>query len=465
MPSPIIYYPEKKEKHGWDEIGMEKIRNGETGAERFGTDSVWRILLHLAPPVMCSQPIQALYNIVDSYFVGRCSDEGLTALSAIYPIQLLAIAVAVGTGVGVNALMAQEYAAGETRCADRTAGTGLLLALISWGIFAGIVWVILPGFAAASVQSALAAEYTVTYGRIVSVGSLGLFLESLWSKVHQATGNMLRPMAAQITGAVVNIILDPLLIFGLGPFPELGIAGAAAATVAGQVASAVLVGIHGLRRPPRVWKEFCGYARNIYRYGIPSIFMQSLYVVYILALNVILAGFSDAAVTVLGLYYKLQTFFFIPLFALQTCIVPVLSYNYASGSWKRCRAVILDAMILAAVLMTVGVLAFEGIPGPLIRLFSGNPETLRIGIPAFRIIALSFLPAVLSLIWPVAFQASRKSLASMALSLLRQLVCLLPAFYLFSRIGLAWCWAAFPFAEIVTALVGAVLYRREARKH
>lgn len=274
---------------------------------------------------------------------------------------------------------------------------------------------------------------------------------------------MLRPMVAQVVGAGINILLDPVLIFGYGPISALGIRGAAISTITGQITAAVLVGFRGVRKPLRSASAFQKNIIAIYRYGYPSIFMQLLYVVYIMGLNVILAGFSDAAVTVLGLYYKLQTFFFIPLFALQTCIVPVLSYNYARGQYRRCKRIIWDSAAIAGGLMLIGVLCFEGIPGPMIRLFTEEQETIQLGIPAFRMIAMSFLPAVLSLVYPVVFQAVGKGLESAGLSLLRQIICLLPSFYLFSQIGLSWCWLAFPFAEVVTAGTGTVLYFRETK--
>ena len=433
------------------------------GPELFGQERIGRILLQLAPPVMISQLIQALYNMVDSYFVGRLSADGLTALSAIFPAQLCITAIAVGTGIGVGARMAQQLATEGKAASNRTAGTGMVLAAISWALFSCITLALLPWFARVSVQSAAATRDTMAYGYIVCLGSVGLFLESMWSKVLQAEGNMVRPMIAQVVGACMNMLLDPILIFGLGPVPALGIRGAALATISGQIAAAMIVGVKGVRKPPKEIVAFRQDAAAIYRFGYPSIFMQLLYVVYIMGLNVILAQFSDAAVTVLGLYYKLQTFFFIPLFALQTCIVPVLSYNYARGQYRRCRGIIWESAAIAGVLMLLGVVCFEGIPGPMIRLFTQDAETILIGIPAFRIIGLSFLPAVLSLIYPVVFQAVGKGMESAGLSLLRQIICLLPSFYLLSRIGLAWCWLAFPIAEVVTAVVGSVLYFRETK--
>ena len=424
----------------------------------FGKGNVSRILLQIAPPVMLAQLIQALYNIVDSFFVGRYSADALTALSVIYPLQLIIVALAVGTGVGVNTYMARKYAQREPEAADAAAGTGMVLALGTWAVFAVVSVCIMEPYVRTSATSPEAIADAVSYGRIVCVGSIGVFLEGCWTKVHQAQGNMRLPMAAQIVGALVNIVLDPLLIFGLGPIPAMGVAGAAWATAAGQVAAAVITGWRGCRRPPR--QRMAHYARRIYQLGYPSILMQALYTVYIVGLNMILAGFSDAAVTVLGLYYKLQTFFFIPLFGLQTCIVPVISYNYARAAYRRCRETVKYSVVFSLAVMAVGAAAFILMPDTLIRVFSGDAGVLAIGCHAFPIIGSSFLPAVVSLIMPVFFQAIGYGRSSLALSLLRQIVCLLPLFWLLAQLGLGYTWFAFPLAELISGGVGLLLYLR-----
>ena len=429
----------------------------------FETESIWRILLRIAPPVMLAQLIQALYNIVDSYFVGKYSGSGLTALSVIYPLQLIIIALAVGTGVGVNTQMAKSYARSQEESTDHTAGTGMILAAASWAIFATAALLTMEPYVRTSATDAQAIEYAVTYGNIVCAGSLGIFLESTWSKVHQAGGNMFLPMLAQVSGAVVNIILDPILIFGVGPIPALGITGAAVATVIGQFTAAAIVAPHGFRRPP-VLRKMGYHVRMIYRLGFPSIFMQLLFTVYIVALNVILAGFSDAAVTVLGLYYKLQSFFFIPLQGLQTCIVPLLSYNYACESYRRCERITADSFGIAAAFMIVGVLCFELIPRQMIGLFSSDALVLEIGEHAFHLVGLSFLPAVVSLMMPVFFQAIGAGAPSILLSLTRQIFCLIPIFWLLSRIGLDYTWFAFPISETITGTLGLWLYFRTVRR-
>ena len=427
----------------------------------FEEKSVWKILLHIAPPVMLAQLIQAMYNIVDSYFVGRFSEDGLTALSVVYPIQLIAIAVAVGTGVGVNTLMSRHYAHQEQRRANETAGTGVVLALISWGVFALLSVLLMRPYVQLSADAPAAVEYAVTYGTIVCVGSLGLFLESIWTKIHQAGGNMRLPMIAQIAGALTNIVLDPILIFGLGFVPALGVSGAAYATVAGQIVAAVITS-SGFRKPPKAIRMWI-YTKKIYKLGFPSIFMQMLFTVYIVALNMILAGFSDAAVTVLGLYYKIQSFFFIPLCGLETCIVPLLSYTYAKNEYTRCKKVMTNSVLLAMGFMLAGVACFELIPGQLLNIFHPAPDVITIGIPAFRLIGASFVPAVISLLMPVFFQAIGEALPSVLLSLTRQIFCLIPIFWLLSKISLDYTWLAFPLAEIITSSLGLLLYTRQLR--
>lgn len=424
----------------------------------FGSDSVMRILLRLAPPVMAAQLIQALYNIVDSFFVGKCSATGLTALSIIYPLQLLMIAIAVGTGVGINTLMAHYMGIGKRHKSDEAAGTGVFLAGAMWLIFAAICYAIMPFYAKMSTPSADVSRDVVAYGRIVCVFSFGLFFESIWTKVLQAEGNMKRPMAAQIIGAVVNIVLDPLLIFGLGFFPKLGISGAAIATVTGQIAAALIVMRGGLRRSPALAK-YRSYIRRIYTLGFPNILMQSAYTFYILGLNLILKGFSDNAVTALGLYYKWQSFFFIPLGSMQTCIVPLLSFNYAARRYDRCRRTLKDAVLLGFALMAIGTLCFELIPTQMLSVFTDSREVISIGAHGFRFIGVSFIPMVTSLIFPVFFQAINSPAKSSLLTILRTVVLFVPLGWIFARFGLYWFWLTFPITEVITTAAGAAFYR------
>lgn len=437
------------------------MRKG-TDPSFYGTESIGKVLLKIAPPVMLALLIQALYNIVDSFFVGKYSEHGLTALSVVYPIQLIAIALAVGTGVGVNTLMARFYAEKREDSANETAGCGFVISLIMWTVFALVSFLSMRFFINLSASDPLAVEYAVTYGNIVCVGSIGLFTESIFTKVHQAEGNMTLPMIAQIAGAVCNIVLDPIMIFGMFGCPEMGIAGAAVATVCGQVLAAVITGIKGLRRPPAPYK-FLFYTKSIFILGYPSILMQSLYTVYIMALNMILMHFCDEAVTVLGLYYKIQSFFFIPLTGLQTCMVPIISYNYAMENYTRVRRTLKIATGITAAFMIIGTACFELIPVQLLGIFSNSEKVFEIGRVALRIIGISFVPATFSLMMPIFFQAIGKAAPSVLLTLSRQIFCLIPIFYAMSFIGLNYTWIAFPAAEIITGSIGIVLYLKQIR--
>lgn len=439
---------------------MERLKQSN---DYFGTEKISKILLKMAPPVMLAQLIQALYNIVDSLFVGKYSNSGLTALSIVYPMQLLMIALAVGTGVGINTVMAAKLGVGQNEKANEYAGVAAPLAIALWFIFAAACYALMPVLAIASTSDANVISDVIAYGRIVCVFSFGLFLESVWTKVLQARGDMKTPMIAQILGAVTNIILDPLLIFGLFGLPKLGISGAAIATVAGQVVAALIVMKKGFEKSPSI-KKYPAYVAQIFKLGLPNILMQSAYTFYIFGLNLILATFSDAAVTVLGLYYKWQTFFFIPLGAMQTCIVPVISYNYAAKDLSRCKKTLNESIIFGFVLMFLGTLCFNIIPEPMLRFFSSDEEVVKIGVTAFRIIGWSFIPLVTSLTYPVLFQAVGKSFKSSILTIIRTVVLFVPLGYLLSLIGLDYFWLTYPITDGITSVVGFIMQKNFFKK-
>ena len=328
-----------------------------------------------------------------------------------------------------------------------------------WVLFAGVCFFLMPAYARMNTSSEEVIAMVVSYGRIVCVLSIGLFLESVWTKVHQAEGNMRVPMIAHIVGAVVNIVLDPFLIFGLCGLPKMGIAGAATATVVGQIAAAVIVMKGGCRKIPKL-VVFPHQIKRIYKLGIPNILMQSAYTFYIFGLNLLLATFSDQAVTVLGLYYKWQAFFFIPLGAMQTCIVPVVSYNFAAGKYERCKKTLKVAIGFGVALMMIGVVLFETIPGQMLHVFSHDPEVIRIGVVAFRFIGISFVPLVSSLTFPVFFQALGHAATSSILTIIRTVFLFIPLAYLFSRFGLNWFWLTFPVTDSITTLAGYLFYRK-----
>lgn len=430
----------------------------------FGQEKISKVLFKLAPPVMLAQLIQALYNIIDSLFVGKYSDAGLTALSIVYPLQLLMIALAVGAGVGLNTVMAAKLALGKRQEADEYAGVGSPLALVMWLLFALICWFVMPFYARISTSSEEVINEVVTYGRIVCAVSIGLFLESMWTKVLQANGDMRTPMIAQIVGALVNIALDPLLIFGMWGLPQMGISGAAVATVAGQIAAALIVLKRGIRKSPSL-RLYPKLIAKILSLGLPNILMQSAYTFYIFGLNLILATFSDQAVTALGLYYKWQTFFFIPLGAMQTCIVPIISFNYAARNIGRCGETLKMSVLFGMALMVLGTICFLAIPGPMLRVFTSDEKVVEIGTFGFRIIGISFIPLVTSLIFPVFFQAVGSGVKSSFLTVLRTVILFVPLGYVFSRFGLNWFWLTYPVTEIIVTIVGIVFYKKFMAKH
>ena len=314
-----------------------------------------------------------------------------------------------------------------------------------------------------STNSEVIIHDVIVYGRIVCVFSFGLFLESIWTKVLQSCGDMKTPMTAQIIGAITNIVLDPLLIFGMFGFPKMGIAGAAVATVSGQIMAALIVMKKGFRKSPHR-QVYPHHIAKIFQLGIPNILMQSAYTFYILGLNLILATFSDQAVTALGLYYKWQTFFFIPLGAMQTCIVPVISYNYAARNIERCKKTLSASIVFGMSLMALGTLCFVCIPSQMLRVFTSDELVIAIGRVGFRFVGISFLPMVTSLIFPVFFQAVGSSLKSSLLTVIRTVVLFVPLAYLFSRFGLNWFWLTYPVTEVITSLTGAYFYRQFLNK-
>ncbi len=407
---------------------------------------------------MLAQLIQALYNITDSLFIGRYSETGLTALSIVYPLQLLMIALAVGAGVGTNTVMSAKYGIGKEKEADEFAGVSTPLAFALWAVFAFVCWVMMPSYARMQTDTAEVIEEVIVYGRTVCLFSTGLFLESMWTKILQAKGDMKTPMTAQIAGAAVNIVLDPLLIFGMLGLPELGIKGAGIATVAGQFAAAAVVMKKGFSRSPSI-RKYPHCTAKIFRLGLPNMLMQSAYTFYIFGLNFILSGFCDQAVTALGLYYKWQTFFFIPLGAMQTCIVPVISYNFASKNIERCKRTLRDSIIFGMALISLGTVLFEAIPSQLLSVFSSDKTVIEIGTVGFRFIGAAYIPMVTSLIYPVFFQAVGEGFKSSLLTVVRTVVLFVPLGYIFSRISLTWFWMTYPLTEIITTATGFLLYR------
>ena len=426
----------------------------------FGTESVGRLLLRLAPPVMMAQLIQALYNIVDSYFVGQYSPEGLAALSVLFPIQQLISALSLGAGIGVNTVMSRYDGLSRKDSADEAAGAGLIMAFLACAVFALISCSIMDAFVGISLTNPQAQQYASTYGKIICGFSLGLFLEGNWTNVLRARGDTKTPMIAQAVGAGVNILMAWLLIFGIWVFPEMGIAGAAFALVGGQFASALIVGLKARQKIPSV--KQCGkYVKMIYKAGAPHIVMNALSTIYVICINLILVSFSDEAVTVLGLYNKLQGFFLCPAVGITTCIIPVLSYNYAAGQFSRCRMVMRKSVASCLAFLGVGTLIFCLFPTQLLGIFAeGEAHILDIGAVALRIISTSYIPMAFAFPLTVFFQAIGKGKQSIFLSTLREIILLIPLAWIFSFLGLTYVWIAFPAAELIAAVTACILYRK-----
>lgn len=419
---------------------------------------ILKLLLKLSPPVMLALLIQSVYNIVDSYFVAKFSGDGLTALSIIYPIQLLMLALATGTGVGVNILISRMDGVGDIKSQNDVVKSGMFLGAVNFVVFALFGLLSIKGYYNISSNIEGVRREGIMYGQIILLFSFGMFLEANCTKMLQAKGNMVVPTIAQIVGAVINVILDPILIFGKFGFPQMGIRGAGIATVIGQWVTMAIVLVNVLKYYKFKGRIDLKSCVKIYKFGIPSIILQSLYTFYIVGLNLVLKLFTEDAVAVLGIYYKLQTFFFIPLTGLQQVIVPVVSYNYGAEKYKRVKQTLWYSVAIACSVMLVGIIMFMVFPRELISIFSQQENVLNIGSSALRIISTSFIPAGFVLMFIVYCQGVNRGGYSILLTVLRQVILFVPLAWLFHYKGLFYVWFTFPATEIITALMSFYLY-------
>ena len=425
-----------------------------------GDTPIGRLLLKLSPPVMLALLIQSIYNIVDSCFVAQYSLSGLTALSIIFPIQLLMTALGTGTGTGLNILISRMDGNGDTARQRDVVKSGLYLGIWNFLIFTCIGMLLIGSYYTISSNQAEVRAEGIQYAQIIFLGSFGLFMESNCTKLLQAKGNMVTPMLAQVAGAAINLVFDPIFIFGLFGAPELGVAGAAIATIMGQWA-AMLITLKAVFRTYDVRGTFrFKDCIQIYQSGFPSIIMQSLYTLYIVGLNLILKQFTEDAVTVLGIYYKLQTFFFIPLMGLQQVIVPVISFNYGAHDNKRVNDTLRYSILISCGVMALGTFIFMAFPKELISIFAGSTPILNIGTLALRIISVSFLPASFAMMFTVYFQGIDKGKCSVFITVLRQIILLVPLAWLFHFAGLNYVWLTFPVTESIAMCCCCFLYHR-----
>ena len=450
---------------------------------KMGTMPVKKLIVSMSVPMMISMLVQALYNVVDSIYVSRLSMEALTAVGIVFPLQNLMISVAMGTGVGINALLSKSLGEKKYDTANKAANNGVLLAVLSCAVFMILSEFIVEPFIlsqtakegeelAQDLDPLLVRECGITYGTICCLLSLGMFLQMTFERLLQSTGRTILSMASQMTGAIINIILDPILIFGLAGAPKLGIAGAAYATVCGQVVASILAFILNIKFNKEIKFSFIEMIKpdrhvigRIYQVGVPSILMMSIGSVMTYCLNIILNGFSLTAQTVYATYFKIQSFFFMPVFGINGGSIPVLAYNYGAKNKERIKETLSFTVRLAVGIMLCGTLVFELIPDILLELFDASDDMLRIGVPALRIIAVHFPIAAVCIVLGSVFQAFSQSIYSLIVSLCRQLVVLIPAAWLLSLTGkLDLVWFAFPIAEIGSLTVTLIFFRKVMNK-
>ena len=434
---------------------------------KMGTMPVNKLLVSMSLPMIASMLVQALYNVVDSVFVAQISENALTAVSLAFPIQSLMIAVTSGTCVGINALLSRSLGEKRQKEANLSAVNGVFLAFVSYLVFAlmGILGSHL--FFASQTENREIVEFGTQYLTICLIFSFGIFMEMTFERIMQSTGRTIYSMVTQGTGAIINIILDPIMIFGLFGFPRLGIRGAAIATVTGQIIAMILAVWFNHKKNRDVQLSFKGFKPDgriiakIYEVGVPSIVMQSIVSIMTFGMNKILIMFSETAVSVLGIYFKLQSFIFMPIFGLNNGVIPIVAYNYGAGHKKRIMDTIKLSTFIAVGIMLIGLIIFQVFPEGLLKLFNASDHMLEVGVPALRIISTSFLFAGYCIILGSVFQALGNGVYSLIVSVARQLLCILPLAYVFARVaGLHAVWYSFPLAELISVTLTTILFRR-----
>lgn len=418
--------------------------------------NIKRLILTMSAPIVVSMMVQSLYNVVDSIFVAQISEEAITAVSMAFPFQQLMMSVGIGTAIGVNSLLARNLGAKQFSQVNKIANNGLLLAFLSFIAFFMMGLLLSDKLITIQTDNQEIISHGPVYLRICLMGSLGIFTHLMFERLLQATGKTMYTMIAQISGALMNIILDPIMIFGWFGMPAMGLAGAALATVISQYIGALVVAYLCIRKEKdidigfRYMKPDFKIIRDIYAVGIPSIIMISISSVTIFSMNQILAKFSITAVALLGIYFKLQSFIFMPVFGLNNGIIPIVGYNYGAGNKERMRETIFLGMRYAVTIMLIGTLIMMVFPDKLLGMFNASDQMMDIGRVAFRIICISFPFAAISIISIGVFQAIGKGTLSMIISIIRQLVVLVPLAYLFSLTGnLSMVWWSVIIAELV----------------
>ena len=439
---------------------------------KMGVMPVTRLLVTMSLPMMLSMLVQALYNIVDSMFVAQLSEDALTAVSLAFPVQSLMIAVASGTGVGINALLSRNLGERNFEGANNAARNGVFLAIVSCIVFALLGLVGSRLFFSLQTDNPVILEYGVQYMSIITLFSVGIFLQITFERLLQSTGRTFYNMITQGTGAIINIILDPIMIFGLFGFPRLEVAGAAIATVVGQIVAVIMSFCFNhfknkeISLSPRGFRPHGRTILFIYKVGIPSIIMQSIGSVMTFGMNKILLMFSSTAAAVFGVYFKLQSFIFMPVFGLNNGMIPIIAYNYGARNKHRIIETARKSVLIAVCIMILGFAIFQIFPAFFLStLFRASENMLAIGVPALKIISISFLFAGYCIIVGSIFQALGNGVYSLIISATRQLIVILPVAYIFSTVfGLSMVWWAIPIAEIVSVILSTLLLKRIYRK-
>lgn len=424
---------------------------------KMGVMPVNKLLLSMSVPMMLSMLVQALYNIVDSIFVARIGENALTAVSLAFPIQQLMIALGSGTCVGVNAILSRALGEKDFKKVNSCAVNAVFLMLLNAIVFFLVGIFVVEPFYMAQTTDAEIIGYGIQYLQIVCVFSFGIYFQFVFERLLQSTGNTFYTMITQLVGALINIILDPILIFGLLGIPKLGVSGAALATVIGQIVAAITAVIINYKKNHEVKLDFKGFRpsgsiiKQIYVVGIPSIIMQSIGSVMVFCMNQILIAFSTTATAVFGVYFKLQSFIFMPIFGMNNGMVPIVAYNYGAQKKERLIKTVKLSMIYAVGIMCIGVLVFQLIPDKLFLLFDASDHMLSMGIPALRIISVHFPLAGICIIGGSMFQALGNAVYSMITAICRQLLVLIPAAWLLAQLGnVDYVWWSFPIAEVVS---------------
>ena len=450
---------------------MNKRLNKKTNENRLGTDPILPLLIKLSIPSIFSMTIQALYNVVDSIYVGRYSKAGLNALSLAFPLQLFLIAISVGTGIGASSLISRLLGRKEKESASRVAEHVLLLS-----VFYGIVVAIIGIFFSRNLigiftDDPALLQMATEYVSIIFMGSMFLFVPVLSSDILRGEGNTFIPMVAMLIGAVINIVLDPFLIFGIGPFPELGAAGAAYATVFSRLVSGIYIlymVIHNdkdIKIDLKKFKFKFTIIKDIYKVGLPAMVMQFLGSFMVAGLNLIVGSYNTDAIAVVGIYFKLQSFVFMPVFGLNQGYMPIIGYNYGFNKPERMKETIKYGLLTAFVITTSGFLLFQFIPQPLVMLFNDDPKLIALGVKALKTISLAFPLIGVAIVASTTFQAVGKGIISLIISFLRQIIILLPAAYILGKIGgLNYIWYSFPISELISGVVLAILFMRTFSK-